>query len=211
MKMQLSDYLLGKKVDEKAIEAYLEKLSDFDPFVLNNDEAKKAFWINMYNGITIYFIIEHQVETSVLDIEGFFSNLKVSIGSHEWSLDDIEHGILRRNGERRNQKPLQFQEGNPKFKLMVEKVDARIHFALNCGGISCPPMAFYSVEEIDAQLDLATDSFLVSGFIVDDEKREIKCSSIFDWYKNDFGAMYLLDPKYCEYQVYLEPYHWTLQ
>ena len=79
------------------------------------------------------------------------------------SLDDIEHGILRRSkikwseGYFNKLFPSKFEKEN-----RVNKVDYRIHFALNCGARSCPPIAFYDPEKLDKQLDVATMIYLKS-------------------------------------------------
>lgn len=54
--------------------------------------------------------------------------------------------------------------------LAVEDVDYRIHFALNCGAKSCPPIAFYKAERIDYLFDLATQSFLEGETDFDEEE-----------------------------------------
>ena len=66
--------------------------------------------------------------------------------------------------------------------------DPRIHFALNCGAVSCPPIAVYEGESLDEQLDIATEGFLEGNTIVDKEDNSISLSMLFKWYKEDFGT-----------------------
>ena len=69
------------------------------------------------------------------------------------SLDDIEHGILRRYRQKYSLGYLpQFWVNNTIKKLAVHEMDNRIHCALSCGAVSCPAIAFYDAENIDAQL-----------------------------------------------------------
>ena len=86
-----------------------------------------------------------------------------TITSTLFSLDDVEHGILRRY---RYKYSLGFiTDLFPSKiikKLAVSKIDYRIHFALNCGAKSCPPIAFYTSLNIEEELNLATQSFLES-------------------------------------------------
>lgn len=42
----------------------------------------------------------------------------------------------------------------------VDKAGYRIHFALNCGAKSCPPIAFYKPRQMDRQLEMATKPYL---------------------------------------------------
>ena len=90
-------------------------------------------------------------------------------------------------------------------------MDFRIHFALNCGSISCPPIAYYDVADLDVQLAMAEESFATSEFLVDHEKETIECSSIFLWYRKDFGERYLNDPKLSRYHIVERPYIWKIR
>lgn len=210
MKVALADYLSGSVVSTGDFEKELQALSEFDIDALIDDASKKAFWINVYNGLTSYSIIGHQLKKSVWEVTNFFSDLKVNIGDSEFSLDDIEHGILRKNGERKKGKPLQFGNEDTKLKWMVNTFDLRIHFALNCGSVSCPPIAFYSPENIDAELSLAEESFATQEFLVNHQNRTIRCSEIFTWYRNDFAGSYLNAPGLADYHVEPVPYRWTI-
>ena len=85
------------------------------------------------------------------------------IGQYPYSLNDIENGLLRRNS--RSAVPMtsaQFGRDDPRLAFMMDEVDPRIHFALNCGAQSCPPISVYAGEQdkLDKQLDLATKGFL---------------------------------------------------
>ncbi len=151
---------------------------------LNTDDFKKAFWINTYNA---YFLILRKYrEVSKQDI---YTKKCIEIAGEQWSLDDIEHGILRKG---RYKYSLGFFT-NPFLsknikKLTVSKLDYRIHFALNCGAKSCPPIAFYSGDEIDRQLEIATLSFLENETQVNESAKVIHISRLFLWYLGDFGS-----------------------
>ncbi|GAB5522215.1 MAG: hypothetical protein Roseis2KO_00870 [Roseivirga sp.] len=188
----------------------VSELSSFDLHSLSQDNLKKAFWVNIYNGLTNYFIIRHQLKKSVWEVEKFFSALTVNIGGIDFSLDDIEHGILRKNSERKKGKSLQFSEGDPKLKLMVNTFDPRIHFALNCGSISCPPIAFYSPQNIDKELSLAEENFASQEFMINHQNRAVQCSEIFIWYRHDFPHSYLNASGLIDYHVEPISYQWTI-
>ncbi|MCE7996569.1 MAG: DUF547 domain-containing protein [Roseivirga sp.] len=210
MKVALGNYHAGVIVDIEELEKQFAALSKFDLSSLIDDDLRKTFWINIYNGLTNYFIIRHGLKNSVWEVENFFSALRVSIGGTHFSLDDIEHGILRKNGERKKGKSRQFETGNPKLKLMVKEFDPRIHFALNCGSISCPPIAFYSAENIGKELNLAEESFALQEFKIIPDKLEIHCSEIFIWYQMDFPDTYLNSPDLKGFAVKPIPYQWTI-
>lgn len=151
---------------------------------LNNDVRKKAFWINIYNAFFQILRSQQQVEKPVV-----YCQKLLTIAGQVFSLDDIEHGILRRNRIKWSLGYL----GNPFApallkKLAVQSVDWRIHFALNCGAKSCPPIAFYSPEKLDRQLDMAALSFLESETVVFSEKKEIHVTRLFQWFLGDFGG-----------------------
>ena len=151
---------------------------------LRLEGQKKAFWINLYNAFFLILRKEHQIEKPQI-----FREPLIHIAGHNFSLDDMEHGILRKHRFKWSLGYLQnpFASGLIK-KLAVAKVDYRIHFALNCGAKSCPPIAFYTAERLEQQLEMATLSFLETETQVDKEKKEIHITRLFQWYNGDFGG-----------------------
>ncbi len=85
------------------------------------------------------------------------------------TLDDIEHRILR-----------------PEF------LEARVHFAVNCASVSCPPLAAepYRAKTLDAQLNAAARTYMASDEGLQVRGRTIRVSSIFKWYGEDFIREY---------------------
>jgi len=151
---------------------------------LKNDLHKKAFWINIYNA---FFQILRKVKK--VDKSNIYTAKMIEIAGQQMSLDDVEHGVLRKYRYKFSlgYLPNPFAARLIK-KLAVDKIDYRIHFALNCGAESCPPIAFYSVDRLDAQLEMATLSFLEGETEVFEEKKEIHISKLFKWYHGDFGG-----------------------
>jgi hypothetical protein len=71
----------------------------------------------------------------------------------------------------------------------LKSLDPRIHFALVCGSRSCAPIKYYTPEGINDELELATENFINSSeVIVIPEEKKMLISSIFDWYRPDFGG-----------------------
>lgn len=163
----------------------------FDPTTLLNREAQLAFWINVYNGLVLHAVIALKVQKSVSErLFGlaFFRKAAYSIGARRMSCEDVEHGILREN---RGNPALaflgqQFASDDSRQAWVIRPMDARIHFALNCASVSCPPIAVYEASQIEAQLDLAVRNFISSE--VQLARGSVAVSQIFQWYMGDFGG-----------------------
>lgn len=164
-------------------------LTLFDLNTLTSREAKLAFWINIYNALVVHGILELNIRKSIKEVSSFFNVVCYNVGSHIFSLDDIEHGILRGNKKKHLLSRRPFPDGDPRKRFIVEEVDPRIHFALVCGSNSCPPIDVYEASEIDEQLELVTSGFINSDeVIVEKESKVLRVSRIFKWYGDDFGG-----------------------
>ncbi len=138
-------------------------------------EQRLAFWINAYNAFTLRTIVDHypirgswltlQPRNSIRQIDGVWTTMRWRAAGRELTLDDIEHQILRR-----------------------ELKEPRIHFAINCASVSCPPLPPepYRAETLDAQLDETARRYLASpeGLRIDGDT--LRVSSILRWYGEDF-------------------------
>lgn len=171
-------------------------LRGVDPFGLDRREHRLAFWINVYNALARHGLAALPVRRTVWEVWNFFGRVSYRVGGFTFSLDDIEHGVLRGNRARRLPPWPAFRRGDRRGSLAIVPPDPRIHFALNCGARSCPPVAVYRADQIDRQLDLATRSFLTQE--VAPEGDRIVCSKLLEWYTADFAgpgglARFLLD------------------
>jgi Protein of unknown function, DUF547 len=154
---------------------------------LKTDNEKKAFWLNIYNAYTQIALNENPAAYKRRN--KFFSKKFIRIAGKNISLDGVEHGILRRS-------KWKFSLGhfNKPFKskferqFRVETVDYRIHFALNCGAKSCPPIAFYKTGQIDQQLNLATKVYLKREVKYNMEQQRVEVPAIMSWFRADFGG-----------------------
>ena len=150
------------------------------------EQTQRSFWINLYNVLVLHAAMVHgHPGTHPLRQLAFFLRKNWLIGGYRWSLDDIEHGILR--GNRRNPfLPLPpFGPRDPRRQLGLS-LDARVHFALNCGAKSCPPIGVYSAEHLEEQLNLAAASYLRSE--VEFRGQTLKLPRLLLWYQADFGG-----------------------
>jgi len=157
---------------------------DLECTLISNTQ-KKAFWINIYNA---YFQILRKDHGLVKP--DIYRKKSFVIAGIKLSLDDVEHGILRKYRYKYSLGFFQniFASRTIK-KLAVDQVDYRIHFALNCGAKSCPPIAFYTVDLLEQQLNMATINFLESETEFDDQNRVVYTTALFKWFLGDFGGM----------------------
>jgi len=177
--------------DSQAYRAYRQLstlLPAFDLRTLETANRQKAFWLNLYNTLTIDGIIHYGLQRSVREKRGFFRRAAYHIGGYRFCLDDIEHGILRANAGHPFIPGPQFGPTDPRRQFSLNVIDWRIHFALVCGAVSCPPINFYDADKIDAQLDLATQSVLDQSVELDRQRCLVSLSKLMQWYGHDFGA-----------------------
>lgn len=128
------------------------------------------------------------------DRQRFFSSVRYQMGrEHTLSLDEIEHGILRNNsagvGLLSMIKGRPFSESDERRRWAVE-LDPRVHFALNCGAVSCPALEYFTADAIDEMLTVAAEAFVDSSVRVlerDAGKATLQLPKLLDWYAKDFG------------------------
>jgi hypothetical protein len=162
----------------REFQVYLGHLASADLEGLPRDE-RLAFWINVYNAYTIELINAHGERDSIrninrtlglLPLKGPWSEEIVRAAGRTLTLDEVEHGIIRE----------EFDE-------------PRIHFALVCAALGCPPLRSeaYLADRLDEQLDDQARVFLLESpgkNRVDVEKRTVWVSPILVWYREDFGG-----------------------
>jgi hypothetical protein len=195
---ELFDHLLSRVVDDEGLvdyaalkdnprelDAYYRLLSrtspNSHPQRFPHRDDRLAYWINAYNAAVLRTVMEYYPIVTVGEVKppwlfffmpersGFFYFQRPIFGGEEISLYNLEHEIVR-----------------PRFG------DARIHFALNCASAGCPrlPTQAFQAAELEDQLNREARRFVSErrNVFVDDEKREIRLSSIFKWYEEDFEA-----------------------
>ena len=189
--VQLSqEFMYAAKTDE-ATSTFIEQLKNISldelRSTIKTDDDKKAFWINLYNAYTQVSLKKNPDQYSKRS--QFFGSRKIEIAGSKFSLDDIEHGILRRSKIKWSLGYLnKLFPGKMEKQLRVEKLDYRLHFALNCGAKSCPPIAFYKPETIDQQLDIATKVYLRGEAEYDEAGNKVKLPALMNWFRRDFGG-----------------------
>lgn len=166
--------------NDKQLDKYLSQLSGTNPNKLSREE-KLAFWINAYNAFTLQVVRDNYPIESITELHtggkiiGYLIGKTVwdkefiTINNKKYSLNDIEHKILRKMNE------------------------PRIHFAIVCASISCPELRneAFEADKIDAQLQEQTTKFLndKSRNHFDVKSRKAYISEIFNWFGEDFGKI----------------------
>lgn len=164
-------YQSAKNEDGQLLSQYISRLADTQISRYNRDQ-QRAFWINLYNALTIQVVLDNYPLDSIRDISsGFFSSGPwslelIKIEGEALTLDDIEHRILR-----------------PIWQ------DSRIHYAVNCASLGCPNLQqqAFTADNTEALLNQAATEFINHPRAVAINNNELKVSSIYDWFEEDFG------------------------
>jgi len=159
--------------DTARLDKYLNTLSRYNPQAKSTRPAELVFWINAYNAVTIKGILREHPTSSIRNhtatLLGYniWDDLLLVVGKREISLNDIEHKVLRKLGE------------------------PRIHFAIVCASIGCPPLLneAYHAEKLDEQLTKNTRRFFAdpAKLQYDPERGRLEVSPIIKWFAEDFG------------------------
>ena len=121
----------------------------------------------------------------------FWKRTGYIIGGFRFTMDDIEHGILRGNSRTSWQifGSSYFFSGDERARYSLQK-DPRIHFALNCGTLSSPAIKVYTTFDVGGELKSATKSFFATGITVvqkEGSEVEVHLSRLFKWFYADFA------------------------
>jgi hypothetical protein len=166
-------YARVRAEDRGRLVSYLADLARVPVSRLNRDE-QRAFWINLYNALTVKVVLDHFPVKSIKDIgisPGLFSvgpwgKKLVRVEGEDVSLDDVEHRILR-----------------PIWR------DPRIHYAVNCSALGCPNLqaAAFTAANADALLEQGAKEFVNHPRGCRFEGDRLIVSSIYVWFREDFG------------------------
>ncbi len=170
------DILLKKYVDDNGFvdyKGFLNSKTELDNYInyLSKNvpdeswtiQEQLAYYINIYNALTVQLILNNYPVESIKDISKPWGKTVITLNENDLSLGDIEHEILRKMNE------------------------PRIHFAINCASYSCPNLLneAYTASKLENQLEKAADGF-INGNKNETNPTNPKLSKIFKWYKKDF-------------------------
>ena len=166
----LFNYAGMTKKDKAQLQDYISQMAALDPRQFNKKE-QFAYWVNLYNALTVQRILNAYPVASITKLGGFFSfgpwdETAVSIKGEKLTLNDIEHRILR-----------------PIWK------DPRIHYAVNCASLGCPNLVVtaYNATNSHTLLEEAAKQFTQSQKGAQIKGETLTLSSLYDWYSIDFG------------------------
>jgi hypothetical protein len=167
-------YAVAAPEDRAALESYLRNLQNL-PISAYNRAEQKAYWINLYNALTVNVVLSRFPIPSIRDINispglfvrGPWGAKLLAIEGEKLSLDDIEHRILR-----------------PIWK------DNRVHYAVNCASLGCPnlqPIA-YTGGNMEPLLEKGAREYVNHSRGVSVNSGKLRVSSLYVWFQEDFGA-----------------------
>jgi len=154
------------------LDDYLAQMAQLDPRDYNVAE-QQAYWINVYNALTVKEVLKYPKKKSILRMgDKFFAigpwdDKIYEVAGEDLTLNDIEHRILR-----------------PIFK------DQRVHYAVNCASIGCPNLAakVFTGATLEVQLAAGEQDYLGHDRgVTFTSKGRLKLSQIFEWYGSDFA------------------------
>ncbi|KPK37692.1 MAG: hypothetical protein AMJ69_10675 [Gammaproteobacteria bacterium SG8_47] len=157
-----------------ALGRYISELQQVPVRQLHRDE-QLAFWINLYNAVTVDIVLQYYPVQSIRDIDispglfaqGPWGKKLLVIEGQRLSLNDIEHAILR-----------------PIWR------DPRVHYGLNCASLGCPNLQqrAFTAEDASELLDAAARDYVNHPRGVRVNAGELHVSSIYSWFRQDFGG-----------------------
>lgn len=171
--INLVDYANLNDSDLKLLKNYIANLAriNIDKF---NRREQLAYWINLYNAITVYTVANYYPVDSIEEINtspGLFSigpwgAKLVTVNNTPLSLDEIQNRIIR-----------------PIWN------DSRIHYAINNGSIGAANLSkqAYQGPIIESQLNHSALEYINSLRGAQVIEGKFIVSKIYEWYNEDFG------------------------
>ena len=178
---------LARSPERERLAACLFALAGFD-IKRAQIPSQLAFWINVFNAGVLRDARELESAGGAREVEAFFERPRLRIGEHSYSLDDIEHGLLRGNvaKPRRSQPPM--KRGDARLEYMPIVFEERMHFALHSACRSSPPLRAFDGGKLDRQLEEAAADYIRRNVRVERQGAVLVLPRIFRWFAVDFGG-----------------------
>ncbi len=158
-----------------------------DPAEIRGDDARIAFWLNAYNETLAAELDSRPRRGNLLLQRRLFKTTTIEIAGQSYSLNVIEHGLLRGNARPPGSMRRLAGLGDPRLEAAPSTVDPRIHFALNCGAASCPVVRRYEAETLNETLEAATRAYIEAESSLDRDSGTITLPGLMKLYRGDFG------------------------
>lgn len=171
-----------------ALQRAASKLRTISPETIVPGPRRMAFWTNLYNVLAIHGVIALKINKSAMEVPTFFQTVSYQVGTHTYSLDDIENGVLRRNALNPARGKPQWPVNDLRLPTMVTSVDPRIHAALVCTAKACPPVAAYDPDKLDGQFQMAASGYVATQVVVNHKAHRVEVPITLDYYAADFDT-----------------------
>lgn len=178
---------LASSPERERLAACLAALEAFD-IRRAHIPAQVAFWINVFNAGVLRDASELLATARLRELERFFERARLTIAGHRYSLDDIQHGLLRGNAPKQGRRRAPMERDDPRLEYMPILFDERVHFALHSACRSSPPLRAYTSGSLDRQLEDAATDYVRSTARVERSGAVLWVSRIFRWFAEDFGG-----------------------
>lgn len=182
------DYVaLRRPENARHLEAALAALAEFDPRALPIPEPI-AFWVNAYNASMVLAARACAPGEPVTGIAGLFDRTRLTVGGHAFSLDDIEHGLLRGNAPKYGRWSGPLAKNDARLVYTPRIYDERVHFALFSACRSSHALRVFGQHPVGADLEAAVRDCVRREVRVAGDGAWIEVPRLFKWYPNDFGG-----------------------
>lgn len=197
-----------KEISAKEIDKLIENYKGVELLLLETDQEKTAFWLNVYNSLVFSIILKKPTTHILITYLFKIYRYKFQIGHIRISLLEIKHGILRQN----RRLPLClykcFKKKDPRLELQATHFENRVHFAFYREGEAHLHTKVYSDFHLDFELGETERIYSSSNFIYDIEFKRIALSRFYRWYQRDFPEKYIHNPQFKHFKQTLLPYNW---
>lgn len=170
-----------------ALRAAARTLAAFDCASLRIG-LRLAFWLNVYNALALHAVVARRAYGGVRALGDFFAASQYVIGGHVFSLDEIEHGLLRVNAPRLGFGAKPLARDDPRHALAPYVFDERVHFAMYSACRSSPAPAAYLADGLAQTLERAACAYLEAHVRLAPGGDALVVPKILDWYAADFGG-----------------------
>jgi hypothetical protein len=150
--------------------------------------AQTSFWINVFNAAVVRDAPELEFAASARDVRAFFERPRLKVGGHAFSLDEVQHGLLRGNVAKQGSLRAPMSRDDPRLAFMPIAFDERMHFALYTAARSSPALRAFDGGTLDRQLEQATEEHLRRTVRVEQSGALVVLPRLLDWYAKDFGG-----------------------
>lgn len=147
-----------------------------------------GFWLNAYNACSIVAALEAEPGAELNRIDDYFARGRVRVAGLAYSLDEIEHGLLRGNDHGHGSLRGPLARDDPRLAFTPLIFDERMHFALYCACRSTPALRVYHGGKLEAELEQATRETLRRSVRIEEEGAVVVLPRQLHWYARDFGG-----------------------